>query len=322
MKWVAGPATLPNIAVNGVGSSAALHLANTGRVENCQRKNGIIMMAKTVRIGFAALTCLIGTSAAQATTEIATTARGVFSNVRVVGSPATLVGPIASVSGRTSPGYNLTGSAASLAASVGLGTVSGITATLDLISGAIATAASADGTTPADTTTSNASAAVNNLAISLLTGNGGSTTSVLSLTANQVQSQTNANKLVGLSSQSVFTNLNLMILGGSILTLGSNVQVAPNFVAYDQGGLKVTFNQQFASNFANTRVLITNAVGINFSNYLLDGRRLNGGVVVGQSVVEYNSTAPIPEPATWAQLLAGFGLAGAAARRRRILAGA
>ena len=279
-------------------------------------------MFRQIIIGTAALFGLA--SAAQATVEISTTARGLFSSVRVVGQPLTSVGPIAPVSGRTSPGYSLNNSAASLAASVGLGTVSGVTATLGLSSGAIATASSANGTTPLDTSSGSASATVNNLDIGLVTSLLGVPTSILSLTAGQVQSLTTVNKVGGattLSGQAILSNLNLSVLGAPILNLGSNAQVAPNFVAYDQGGLKVTLNQQFASNFDSTRVLITNAIGISFTNYLLDGRSLSGSITVGQSLAEFmdSSGDPVPEPASWAQMLAGFGLAGAAARRRRAL---
>jgi hypothetical protein len=279
-------------------------------------------MFRQIIIGTAALFGLA--SAAQATVEISTTARGLFSSVRVVGQPLTSVGPVAPVSGRTSPGYSLNNSAASLAASVGLGTVSGVTATLGLSSGAIASAASANGTTPLDTSSGSASATVNNLDIGLVTSLLGVPTSILSLTAGQVQSFTTVNKVGGvttLSGQAILSNLNLSVLGAPILNLGSNAQVAPNFVAYDQGGLKVTLNQQFASNFDSTRVLITNAIGISFSNYLLDGRSLSGSITVGQSLAEFmdSSGDPVPEPAAWAQMLAGFGLAGAAARLRRAL---
>lgn len=259
-------------------------------------------------------------AAAQASTEIATTARGLFSNVRVVGQPLTLVGPIASVSGRTSPGYNLAGGVASLSSAVGLGNVSGVTATLGINSGAIATAASADGTTPADTTSGSGSAQLNNLAITLFTNNGGSNTNILSLTANQVQSQTGistAGQIASLSGQSIFTTLNLTIDGNAILSLGSNAQVAPNFVAYNSGGLKVTLNQQSVSLFDNTRLLVTNAIGIGLTNYLLDGRTVSGDILIGQSIVEYGGSDPVPEPATWAQMLAGFGTLGLAMRQRR-----
>ena len=100
-------------------------------------QKGKSAMFRQIIIGTAALFGLAST--AQATVEISTTARSLVSNVRVVGQPLTLIGPVAPVSGRTSPGYALNNSAASLAASVGLGTVSGVTATLGLNSGAIAT---------------------------------------------------------------------------------------------------------------------------------------------------------------------------------------
>ncbi len=279
-------------------------------------------MFRQIIIGTAALFGLA--SAAQATVEISTTARGLFSNVRVVGQPVTLVGPVAPISGRTAPGYNLSNSAASLAATVGLGNNGGVTATLNLGSGSIATTASANGTTPIDTSSGSATATLNDLAINLFTSSGGPTTSILSLTSGQLQSVTTVDKLGGTTSLlggSLFSNLALSVNGSSVFSLGSNAQVAPNFVAYDQGGLKVTLNQQFASNFDSTRVLITNAIGISFTNYLLDGRSLSGTITVGQSLVEFmdNSGDPVPEPASWAQMLAGFGLAGAAARRRRAL---
>jgi uncharacterized membrane protein YczE len=279
-------------------------------------------MYRQIIIGAAAVLGLAST--AEATVEISTTARGLVSNVRVVGQPLTLIGPVAPIIGRTSPGYSLNNSDASLAASVGLGTVSGVTATLGLNSGAIATAASANGTTPLDTTSGSASATVNNLEIGLVTSLLDVPTSILSLTAGQVQSVSMVDKLGGttfLAGGSLFSNLALSVNGSSVFSFGSNAQVAPNFVAFNQNGLKVTLNQQFASNFDNTRVLITNAIGISFTNYLLDGRSLSGSITVGQSLAELmdSSGDPVPEPASWAQMLAGLGFAGAAARHRRAL---
>lgn len=277
-------------------------------------------MFSHVRIAAAAAIGLA--SSAQATLEISTTGRALTSNVRVVGTTATVVGPVAPISGRTSPGYTLNNSLASFATSVALGNQQGITATLDLGSGAIATAASANGTTPANTTAGSASADLNALAISLFTSNGGPPTSILNLTADRVQSLTNGSKpgqVTTLTGQSIFDNLALSINGTSVFTLGNNAQVAANFVAYNQNGLRVTLNQQFGSSFDNTRVLITNAVGVSFTNYLLDGRSLSGTVTIGQTLAEFVDTVgdPVPEPATWAQMLAGFALAGTAARHRR-----
>jgi hypothetical protein len=290
----------------------------------CDRadEKGPDAMFRQIIIGAAAMAGLAST--AQATVEISTTGRGLFSNVRVVGQPPTLVGPVAPISGRTSPGYSLSNSAASLAASVGLGNNGGVTATLTLNSGAIATAASANGTTPANTTDGSASADLNSLAVSLFTSNGGPATSILDFTAGQLGSVTTVSKQGGITTftgSALFSNLALSVNGSSVFTLGSNAQVTPNFVAYNQNGLKVTLNQQFASSFDNTRVLITNAIGISFTNYLLDGRSLSGGITIGQSLAEFSDMAgdPVPEPASWLQMLAGFALAGSIARRRRLL---
>jgi hypothetical protein len=69
-------------------------------------------MFRQIITGAAAVLGLAST--AQATVEISTTARGLVSNVRVVGQALTLIGPVAPISGRTSPGYSLNNSAASL----------------------------------------------------------------------------------------------------------------------------------------------------------------------------------------------------------------
>lgn len=50
---------------------------------------------------------------------------------------------------------------------------------------------------------------------------------------------------------------------------------------------------------------------VGLDNIRFDVLRLRGGVLGGDPL------APVPEPATWAMMLAGFGLVGAAVRRRR-----
>lgn len=267
-----------------------------------------------------AAACLLGAGSAHAAAEISTTARGLFSNVRVVGTTPTVIGPLAEATGRTSPGFALNAALASSSNGIALGNVGGVSAGLGLATGAIATSASANGTTPLNTSNGSAGATVNNLNIRLFTSTSGLPTTMLSLTAAQVGSLSNigtAGGAVSLTGQSQFSNLDLAIAGLPILSLGSNAQVGSNFVAYDANGLQVVLNQQFFSVFQDTRLIITNAIGINFTNYLLDGRRLSGSVTVGQSVAEYMGNAPVPEAATWAQMIAGFGLMGAAARRRR-----
>lgn len=83
------------------------------------QQRGKCAIFRQIVIGAAAVLGLAST--AKATVEISTTARGLVSNVRVVGQPLTLIEPVAAVTGRTAPGYNLSNSAALLAATVGLG---------------------------------------------------------------------------------------------------------------------------------------------------------------------------------------------------------
>jgi hypothetical protein len=89
------------------------------------------------------------------------------------------------------------------------------------------------------------------------------------------------------------------------------------------------YSLNFASTFVDSS-LVTNPAAlttVNFNVASTTGLRFqfgpdafNGGI---QNVVfEYtpNGTGVIPEPASWAMLIAGFGLVGASARRRRALA--
>lgn len=65
----------------------------------------------------------------------------------------------------------------------------------------------------------------------------------------------------------------------------------------------------FASSSANiTRVLIDGTSPNTSFNFALDNFTFNGGPVV--------ITDPVPEPAAWALMLSGFGIVGAAIRRR------
>jgi PEP-CTERM motif len=49
------------------------------------------------------------------------------------------------------------------------------------------------------------------------------------------------------------------------------------------------------------------AIAINFTNFAVGPNHVNGAVDIGQSMA---SIAIIPEPATWAMMLAGFGALG------------
>ena len=71
----------------------------------------------------------------------------------------------------------------------------------------------------------------------------------------------------------------------------------------------------FTLNFANAQSTIT------LNNFVVRYQSINNvsGSIVGGSGI---GTLAVPEPASWAMLIAGFGLVGAAARRRRTIVAA
>ncbi|WP_372914702.1 cistern family PEP-CTERM protein [Sandarakinorhabdus sp.] len=80
-------------------------------------------------------------------------------------------------------------------------------------------------------------------------------------------------------------------------------------------------NQQFALSFAN------NITSVIFNNFIIryqsiSGSRFgNSGIGLGTNDGGFDPGGdPVPEPASWAMLIAGFGLIGAAARRQRAVA--
>ncbi len=273
-----------------------------------------------------AVTCLAAAMPAAATTSISTAAFGLRSTVRAINLVGIDVGPLAHVSGSTSPGYSLNGQLASHSSQTGLG-INGLTSTgLALGTGLINTAVAANGTAPADTSSGNASAIVDNFSLGLVTTTLGIPTTIISLSASQLRSQTmverigNASNLVG-SSQ--FSNLSLGVAGLNILTLGNNAMVGANHVAYNLAGLSIVMNEQVRTGvLGGVERLITNAMRISFNNYLVGGRTLTGDVIIaqsdGQMLIE--TAEPIPEPATWLQFIAGFGLIGLVSRRRAAVA--
>jgi hypothetical protein len=70
--------------------------------------------------------------------------------------------------------------------------------------------------------------------------------------------------------------------------------------------LTVTLNQQIPDR-TETEGITTNAIAINFTDFHVGPNAVNGAVDIGQSAA---SLTVIPEPATWVEMLAGFGALG------------
>lgn len=254
---------------------------------------------------------LAGSSAA--TTSIATSALGLSSTL---GSG---VAPVAAVSGSTSPGFAL---ADTLPFYVGITDLGG-GAHLEMEIGSIATSASADGTTPADTSTGSASSSLNTLGLGLASVSMGMETLVLSVIADSVQASTTAARLgngsSSLAGSSQFTNLSISLGGMSLITLAGSQSVAANLVVIDAAGLTITLNEQVRTGtLGSVERLITSAIAIRFDNYSAGGQSLSGLVTLGRVQADLLiDDEPVPEPTTWLQMLAGFGLIGSWQRRQR-----
>jgi len=151
----------------------------------------------------------------------------------------------------------------------------------------------------------------------------------LGVTADVIGSTTTA----GIDGAGLFasgaSSIENLVVGGSILdTLGLNLGVfsnpLPNTQALSLLGLSIVLNEQLVSQTADSILMTTNAVHIRLDDYLLAGQLLSGDIILGQSqasVTGYEpAAAPVPEPATWALMIGGFGLVGLCQRRRGRLA--
>jgi hypothetical protein len=262
------------------------------------------------------LAALAGAGSAAATTSIATSVHGLASTL---GSG---VAPVAAVGGSTSPGYNLSGGVASHSNLTDLGSMGGTSLSLALDSGAIATSASADGTTPADTSAGSAASALNSVVLALFTTTLGANSDVLRITASQLQATTSVARVASASSltgSSQFGNLDISLAGMSLLSLPGNQSVAANFVAHDTDGLTITLNEQTRTGtLGSVERLITTAIAVRFTNYMAGGQTLNGVVTLGRTQGDLLiDDVPVPEPWAWAQMITGLAVIGSWQRRRR-----
>lgn len=117
----------------------------------------------------------------------------------------------------------------------------------------------------------------------------------------------------------VFGNYQIGVLDNPFLIGAPAAQVAfqvgANFTGAFDPSLQATQSfsgASLATRFQYRRVDASNAT---IDNFLLYGA---GDVTI--DIVNLSAPAGVPEPATWGLMIVGFGLAGAAVRRRRVLA--
>ncbi len=281
------------------------------------------MFRKSLTATALALSSLAIPSSAFATTTISTSAFTVFTDLRAVTSEGLTVGPVANVVGTTSPGYDLSNTGG-ITVSRLLGPAGAAIAGYDLLTTGT-TGATANGTTPFDTSFGSGNAIASNVTFDVLSAAAGmQAIFTIGLRADSIASQTSVTRIgdvATLTGTSTFSDLALAYPSPFTLNLGANAQVDPNFVVYDADGLRIILNEQtLTGNGTTSQSLVINALRIVFSDFILGDRAVTGDVIFAQSraTIDFMPSAVIPEPAVWLQLIAGFGLTGLIIRRRRM----
>ncbi len=272
--------------------------------------------SKSSLMFLAVVTVALPVTRAAAVTTVSSSAYGVSANLTLLGFVTASVGPIASIGGISPPDYTLTTTVLSLNQNLALG-VQGVTTIGQAIGTGVETS-----TASAALPLGQGSSTVNNLATALTTklavapaitilGLGaGTVTSTSSINGTGVLTATGSSTITGLT-------VNGLALGVTTIDGSAFVNPAPNTILLSVLGLKIILNEQLLSGNGTTQLgLTTNAIHATFTNFLVGGGLLSGDLIVGQSTAAISVDA-VPEPASWAMMIAGFAMIGAANRNRR-----
>ena len=122
-------------------------------------------------------------------------------------------------------------------------------------------------------------------------------------------------KLTGSLVTNNIANLNVTAL--------ANANPAPNTTLFfinvlGVDTLKIILNEQTTTISKGIKSIATNAIHVIFADLSVAGIGvLRGDIIVGHSYARITDTDVVPEPATWLQMIAGFGTIGFVTRRRR-----
>lgn len=109
--------------------------------------------------------------------------------------------------------------------------------------------------------------------------------------------------------------LGLVSINGSLYSNPS-----PNTLVFSSSVLSILLDEQSTTQTASSISMFTNAIHLTLSNYLLDGKLLNGDIILGHSeasVTGYVPATAAPEPESWALMILGLGFVGASLRARK-----
>jgi len=258
---------------------------------------------------------------ASAATTISSSAYGISANLSVLGLVNANLGPVGAVAGSAPPAYDKSGSVVSVNQNLSLLATGLLNAGEHIGTGLVTTTASSPYPAIAS---GNASATIDGLSTALTTQVLlAPVLTLLGVSANTIQSTSGVSAAGGLNAFGTSTIEGLTVTGLSLGLLridgGLFINPDPNTVLVDILGLRIVLNEQvLGGNGVTDLSLATNALHISFDNFALGTGLLSGDVIVGHSqaaITDY--VAPVPEPATWAMMIGGFGLIGVSLRRRR-----
>ncbi len=229
------------------------------------------------------------------------------------------VGPLAQASGSAPPAYNVSNSLASVNESASLSGSVLAPVNQSLQTGLLTSNATGSAVGAQATST------VNNLTFDLT---GLIDASIFSLGATTIQSTSQANSIGGLdaSGNTTIEGLNLFgsLLSGVAIDASLFSNPDANTVLFNALGLSIILNQQTTLGDGITSTGIsTNAIYVGFNNFVTGTGLVNGSLTIGHSEAFASAgVAAVPEPATWAMMLIGFGAIGFATRRAKRSKGA
>lgn len=155
------------------------------------------------------------------------------------------------------------------------------------------------------------------------------TTNLFTVTASSISSKT-WNDGLDLQGASSFTNLRLtsIYLPNELKYFDGVYTPEANTVLMSAGWFSVIANAQEEVDLlvdgVLTRSLVTTALKVTITDWTHHGADIDSLMEVGKTSAAFAAQMPqapvggVPEPATWAMLISGFGLVGAAARRRTL----
>lgn len=284
-------------------------------------KRSSVNMRRVARLGLAAsLLASVAANPAQAATTISSSAYDITVNLGLLGLAGVGAGPFSQSSGSGATAYSDSDSFAGANQTLGLGVLGIVGVRQTLATGLLLT--TAQSSLPVQS--GSARATVNNLSTRLGTVVLGSFTSLMSINAGEVISRSQVGAVGGANASGFTSIAGLTIsgaaLGGVVIDGAAFVNPDPNTVLLDVLGLRIVLNEQtpVGAQSATSAGISTNAIRLIFNRFAIGGGLLSGDIIIAHSEAQIgDAVSAAPEPATWVQMILGFGLIGLVARRRK-----